>query len=61
MILCQNKKKILAEYALRGIDKPVGVSEYKLTRILPKKLKSVLPTIKEIEKEMSNISDKSNF
>ncbi len=53
LILCQNKKKILAEYALRGIDKPVGISEYKLTRILPKKLKSVLPTIKEIEKEMS--------
>ena len=53
LILCQNKKKILAEYSLRGIDKPVGILEYKLTRVLPKKWKSVLPTIKEIEKELS--------
>ncbi len=53
LILCQDKKKILAEYALRGMQKPIGVSEYELTRALPEELKSSLPTIEEIETELS--------
>ena len=36
MILCQTKDNVLAEYALTGIDKPIGVSSYELTRALPK-------------------------
>jgi len=54
LILCQDKKRVLAEYALRGMDKPIGVSEYELTRALPDSLKSVLPTIEEIEAELSD-------
>ncbi|MBW1860202.1 MAG: DUF1016 family protein [Deltaproteobacteria bacterium] len=54
LILCQDKKKILAEYALRGMQKPIGVSEYELTRALPEELKSSLPTIEEIEAELSD-------
>ncbi len=53
LILCQDKNKVLAEYALRGIAKPIGVSEYELTRALPETLKSALPTIEEIEAELS--------
>ena len=53
LILCQEKKKILAEYALRGLDKPIGVSEYELTRALPENLKSALPTIEQIEAELT--------
>lgn len=53
LILCQDKKKILAEYALRGVMKPIGVSEYELTRALPETLQSALPTIEEIEAELS--------
>ena len=52
LILCQDKKKVLAEYALRGLSKPIGVSEYELTRALPEELKSSLPTIEEIEAEL---------
>jgi predicted nuclease of restriction endonuclease-like (RecB) superfamily len=52
LILCQDKKRVLAEYALRGMDKPIGVSEYELTRALPEKFKSALPTIEEIEAEL---------
>lgn len=52
LILCQDKKKILAEYALRGMQKPIGISEYELTRALPENLKSALPTIEEIEAEL---------
>jgi predicted nuclease of restriction endonuclease-like (RecB) superfamily len=53
LILCQDRDRILAEYALRDINKPIGVSDYELTQSLPKKLKSSLPSIKQIEKEMS--------
>jgi predicted nuclease of restriction endonuclease-like (RecB) superfamily len=52
LILCQEKKRLVAEYALRGMTKAIGVSEYQLTRHLPKKLKGSLPTIEEIEKEL---------
>ncbi|MBU1754519.1 DUF1016 family protein [bacterium] len=54
LILCQDKKTIVAEYALRGVNKPIGVSEYELTRALPEELKSVLPTIEEIEAELGD-------
>ena len=53
LILCQDKNRVLAEYALRGMDKPIGISEYELTRALPDDLKSALPTIEEIESELS--------
>jgi len=52
LILCQDKNKIMAEYALRGINKPIGVSGYDLTRAVPAKLKSSLPSIEEIENEL---------
>jgi predicted nuclease of restriction endonuclease-like (RecB) superfamily len=53
LILCQTKDRILAEYALRDVHKPIGVSEYELTRALPENLKSSLPSIEEIEAELS--------
>lgn len=54
LILCQTKDQVLAEYALRGIDKPIGVSSYELTRALPASLKSALPTVEEIEAELAS-------
>lgn len=53
LILCQTKDNVLAEYALTGIDKPIGVSSYELTRALPKSLQSALPTVEQIEAELS--------
>jgi len=44
--------QILAEYALRDVHKPIGISEYELTRSLPDNLKSSLPSIEEIEAEL---------
>ena len=52
LILCQQPNRVLAEYALRGIDKPIGVSSYELTRALPEKLESNLPSIEQIEREL---------
>jgi len=53
IILCQDKKKLLVEYALRGMNRPIGVSGYELTRTLPTALESALPSIEEIEAELS--------
>ena len=53
LILCQDKNEVVAEYALRGINKAIGVSEYELTQSLPENLKSSLPAIEDIEKEFS--------
>ena len=53
LILCQNKNRLVAEYALAGVKKAIGVSEYRLTRALPAQLKSSLPSIEEIEAELS--------
>lgn len=53
ILLCKSKNKIIAEYALRNIKAPIGVSEYKLSKALPKELKTNLPTIEEIEAELN--------
>ncbi|MFA5903607.1 MAG: PDDEXK nuclease domain-containing protein [Desulfobacula sp.] len=55
LILCQTKDRILAEYALRDIHKPIGISDYELTRALPESLKSSLPTVEEIETAIRQI------
>jgi predicted nuclease of restriction endonuclease-like (RecB) superfamily len=55
LILCQSRDSVLAEYSLSGIDKPIGVSTYELTRNLPRELKSSLPSIEEIEAELSKV------
>ncbi len=55
LLLCKTRDKFEAEYALKGINKPIGVSEYQLTRAIPDNLKSNLPTIEEIESELNHI------
>jgi len=51
-LLCKNKDKLVAEYALSDIHKPIGVSEYQLTQSLPDDLKPSLPSVEEIEREL---------
>lgn len=50
---CKTKEKVIAEYALRDINKPIGVSEYKtkIVESLPENFKGSLPTIEELELE----------
>ncbi len=52
LILCQDRNTLIAEYALRGMDKAIGVSEYQLTHALPLELTSSLPTIETLEAEL---------
>ena len=53
LILCKSKNNVLAEYTLRDITKPIGLAEYRLTKALPEDLKTSLPTIEELEAELS--------
>ncbi len=52
MILCKTRNEVVAEYALRDLKKPIGIAGYQLTRMLPKDLKTSLPTIEELEAEL---------
>ncbi|MFT3676575.1 MAG: PDDEXK nuclease domain-containing protein [Chitinophagaceae bacterium] len=57
LLLCKKAGKLIVEYSLKNISKPIGVSEYQLTESIPAKLKGKLPTIKQIEKELKNIKE----
>lgn len=52
ILICKSKNDTVVEYTLKDIHKPIGVSEYILTKNLPPELKSSLPTIEEIEAEL---------
>lgn len=52
IILCKEKNKLIAEYSLKDMTKPIGVSEYKLLEQIPIELKGSLPTIEELEEEL---------
>jgi predicted nuclease of restriction endonuclease-like (RecB) superfamily len=53
LILCKDRNRIVVEYALRDTRRPVGVAAYRLTTSLPKDLKGSLPSIEELEAELS--------
>jgi predicted nuclease of restriction endonuclease-like (RecB) superfamily len=55
LLLCKERDHLTVEYALRDLKKPIGVAQWqtKLVESLPKNLKGSLPTIKEIESELS--------
>ena len=57
IILCQDKDKLIAEYALKDINKPVGVSEYKLLQDIPEYLQSQLPKAEDIELHIKDIEE----
>ena len=55
LLLCNGGDKVVAQYALSGYDQPIGVSDYQLTKAIPDNLKSALPTVEEVEEELSKI------
>ena len=58
LLLCNGGDKVVAQYALSGYDQPIGVSDYQLSKAIPDNLKSVLPTVEEVEEALSRIIDK---
>ncbi len=53
ILLCKSKDKLIAEYALRDMSKPIGISEYRLSNHLPKEFEKTLPSVEDIEKRIS--------
>ncbi|MCX7115038.1 MAG: PDDEXK nuclease domain-containing protein [Gammaproteobacteria bacterium] len=61
LLLCEKKDKIIAEYALRRVNSPMGIAEYELNKALPEKLNHILPTTEEIETELSAYTQEANI
>ncbi|MDR3188158.1 MAG: PDDEXK nuclease domain-containing protein [Prevotellaceae bacterium] len=53
LLLCRGKDEVVAKYALEGYNQPIGVSDYQLSKAIPDELKSALPTIEEVEQELT--------
>lgn len=60
LLLCKTQNRLVAEYALSGIDKPIGIAEYELVRALPEPLVTNLPTVEELENELSDWQEARN-
>ncbi|MGB3750552.1 MAG: PDDEXK nuclease domain-containing protein [Arcobacteraceae bacterium] len=54
ILICKSKNDIVVEYALKDINKPLGVSEYELMETLPKEYKSSLPSLEQIEEQLDD-------
>ena len=58
LLLCKGKDEFVAQSALTGYDQPIGISDYQLSKAIPENLKSVLPSIEEVEEELTSFLDK---
>ena len=58
LLLCNGGDKVVVQYALSGYNQPIGVSDYQLSRAIPDNLRSTLPSIEEVEEELSKITKK---
>jgi predicted nuclease of restriction endonuclease-like (RecB) superfamily len=59
LLLCKSKNKVVAEYALRDSNRPIGVAEYQLVEALPKDLEASLPSVEQIERELGELEPTS--
>ena len=57
LLLCKGKDEIVAHYALTGYDQPIGISDYQLSKAVPESLKSALPSIEQVEEELTMLLD----
>jgi predicted nuclease of restriction endonuclease-like (RecB) superfamily len=61
LLLCRGKDEIMAQYALEGYNQPIGVSDYQLSKAIPEELKSALPTIEEVEQELTHLLEQKEY
>ncbi|MCG9780623.1 PDDEXK nuclease domain-containing protein [Photobacterium damselae] len=54
LLLCKERNKVVAEYAVRNKTSPIGIAEYKLSEMLPSEIQAQLPSIEDIEATLSN-------
>ena len=57
LLLCKGKDEIVAQYALTGYDQPIGISDYQLSKAVPDSLKSTLPSIEQVEEDLTMLLD----
>jgi predicted nuclease of restriction endonuclease-like (RecB) superfamily len=55
LLLCRGKDEIMAQYALDGYNQPIGVNDYQLSKAIPEELKSTLPAIEDVERELTHL------
>ena len=58
LLLCNGGDKVVAQYALSGYEQPIGVSDYQLSKAIPENLKAALPSIEEVEEELTKLIEK---
>lgn len=56
LLICKEKDRIQAQYALESSSQPIGISEYELEKFYPEKVEGSIPTIKEIETKLKELS-----
>lgn len=60
LLLCRGKNEVVAQYALANYNQPIGISDYQLSKAVPEDLKSTLPSIEEVEQELSQLLERNN-
>ena len=61
LLLCKSKNDLIAEYALQDINKPIGISEYRITEDIPEKFRQQLPSIEDIKNRIGNPKNLKNL
>ena len=59
LLLCRGKNEIVAQYALANYNQPIGISDYQLSKAVPEDLKSTLPSIEEVEQELTQLLERN--
>ena len=59
LLICKEKDRIQAQYALESSSQPIGISEYELEKFYPEKVEGTIPAIEEIEQKLKEITDGS--
>ena len=58
LLICKTKDSVFAKYALASTSQPIGISEYELSRLAPKTVKGMMPTVEEIEKRLTEMEER---
>lgn len=53
LLLCKSKNNLVAEYSLKDMSKPIGISEYKITSNLPEELERQMPSVEDIQSRIT--------
>lgn len=59
LLICKDKDNIEAQYSLEAYNLPLGISQYELSKLIPKEIKSSLPSIEQIESTLEHLSENS--